>query len=50
MFSNTIGRWGLAEKDGINDMRIVIVASNLKKGRHFYNKIEVVPFIYVGDS
>ena len=50
MFSNIIERWRLAEKDDINDMRIVIVASNLKKGRHFYNKIKDMPFIYIGDS
>ncbi len=51
MFPNTTEwRWGLAEKDDVNDMKIVIIASNLQKGRHFYNKSEDMPFIYIGDS
>lgn len=36
MFQNTFSwRWGLAEKDDVNDVRIVIVASNLKKKTAF---------------
>ena len=36
MFQNTFScRWGLAEKDDVNDVRIVIIASNLKKRTAF---------------
>ena len=36
MFPNTTEwRWGLAEKDDVNDMKIVIIASNLQKRTAF---------------